>query len=350
MTNESRRWKRRPEDATWGDFGADDQLGRLNLLTPQKVLEGMREVREGRTFCLSLPLDYPGGTALNPRRQPPRLAPTLRGDCPNMTYPLSRDDPRLLDVICDDTVQLALQYSTQWDSLAHMGQWFDANDDGEPEMLFYNGFRAGEDVVGPLDYRQPEAPPTHRAPRAAKLGIENMAATCVQGRAVMIDLKREFGTAALVIGYRELKAAMDAQSVVVEPGDMVCLRTGFDEALLEMGGKPDMVRLQGRFAALDGRDEALRRWIVDSGVVALIADNPAVEMLPARPAATERYPSHPLHDLCLFRLGVYLGELWHLSELADWLGAQGRNRFLLTAPPLRLPGAVGSPVTPVATT
>ena len=46
--------------------------------------------------------------------------------------------------------------------------------------------------------------------------------------------------------------------------------------------------------------------------------------------------------------GSSWGELWYLSELADWLRRAGRNRFLLTAPPLRLPGAVGSPVTPVA--
>jgi len=52
---------------------------------------------------------------------------------------------------------------------------------------------------------------------------------------------------------------------------------------------------------------------------------------------------------CLFKLGVHLGELWHLTPLADWLRAHGRHRFLLTAPPLRLPGAVGSPTTPVAT-
>jgi hypothetical protein len=41
--------------------------------------------------------------------------------------------------------------------------------------------------------------------------------------------------------------------------------------------------------------------------------------------------------------------MWLLSDLADWLRDAGRSRFLLTAPPLRLPGAVGSPVTPVAT-
>lgn len=57
----------------------------------------------------------------------------------------------------------------------------------------------------------------------------------------------------------------------------------------------------------------------------------------------------PLHGHCLFKLGVPLGELWHLSALAEWLHEHRRSRFLLTAPPLRLPGAVGSPVTPVAT-
>jgi hypothetical protein len=56
-----------------------------------------------------------------------------------------------------------------------------------------------------------------------------------------------------------------------------------------------------------------------------------------------------LHAHCLFKLGVYLGEIWYLSELADWLRAHGRSRFLLTAPPLRLPGAVGSPANAVAT-
>ena len=57
----------------------------------------------------------------------------------------------------------------------------------------------------------------------------------------------------------------------------------------------------------------------------------------------------PLHAHCLFKLGVHLGEMFDLTALADWLREHDRFRFLLTAPPLRLPGAVGSPVTPVAT-
>src|SRR5207244_13453786 len=80
------RWKKRPEGSTWGDFGPDDQPGRLNLLTPKKVKQGVAEVKEGLNFCLSLPLDYPGGNVLNPRRHPPVLRPTLRNGRPNMVY------------------------------------------------------------------------------------------------------------------------------------------------------------------------------------------------------------------------------------------------------------------------
>ena len=85
------------------------------------------------------------------------------------------------------------------------------------------------------------------------------------------------------------------------------------------------------------------------GIVAICADNFAVEAYPAAPGATGSYPGLPLHAHCLFKLGLHLGELWHFAELAQWLRAHGRSSFLLTAPPLRLPGAVGSPATPVAT-
>ena len=90
---DNQRWTRRPPGSTWGDWGPDDERGRLNLLTPEKVLQGVAEVKIGKTFCLSLPLDYPGGAILSPRRHPPVLKPTMRGDKPNMNYPLRCDDP-----------------------------------------------------------------------------------------------------------------------------------------------------------------------------------------------------------------------------------------------------------------
>ena len=55
----SKRWVNRPEGSTWGDFGPDDQRGRINLLTPAKLKQGIAEVKEFQPFCLSLPLDLP---------------------------------------------------------------------------------------------------------------------------------------------------------------------------------------------------------------------------------------------------------------------------------------------------
>lgn len=78
MSEAKPRWKNRPEGSNWGDFGPDDQLGRLNLITAEQVLSGAREIREGMSFCLSMPLDFPGKAYLinggirqskNPRRK-----------------------------------------------------------------------------------------------------------------------------------------------------------------------------------------------------------------------------------------------------------------------------------------
>jgi kynurenine formamidase len=118
--------------------------------------------------------------------------------------------------------------------------------------------------------------------------------------------------------------------------------------LLEMNKTPDAHLLENSCAVLEGRDPKLLQWITDSGLVALIADNYAVEAHPASHKAGA-CATLPLHEHCLFKLGIHLGEIWHLSPLANWLRTHQRSRFLLTAPPLRLPGAVGSPATPIAT-
>src|SRR5476651_1868367 len=107
-----KRWKHRPEGSTWGDWGDDDQLGRLNLISPTGDENGWR-----------------------------------------FNFLTKTINPLFMDVASDDRVILTLQYSTQWDTLAHVGGMFDADGDGVPEALYYNGFKAGSDVVGP----QPDA-------------------------------------------------------------------------------------------------------------------------------------------------------------------------------------------------
>ena len=260
MTNP--RWKRRPPGSTWGDWGPDDQIGRLNLLTPDKVLKGVAEVKEGRTFCLSLPLDYPGGTVVNPRRHPPRLIANKRNGMPYIAYPLAREDPKLVDVVCDDIVEMTLQYSTQWDSLAHVGQLFDADGDGKPEIVFYNGYLAGEHVIGPMDYRDGGAVERGEHVGALKLSVDHMAAHGMQGRGVMIDLERHCGRGASFVGYDRLMRIMEADKVEVEEGDLVCFRTGYDRVILDMKKSPDAAVLSANpGAGLDGRDERLLNWI-----------------------------------------------------------------------------------------
>jgi kynurenine formamidase len=325
----------------------------MNELTPEKVKQGIAEVKEGKTFCLSMPLDYPGGSALNPRRHPPQIRPTLRNDKPNFIYRVEWDSPGMTDVINDDMVLLHLQYSTQWDTLAHVGALFDADGDGKPEPVFYNGYRGGEDIVGPTDAKDAGAIPgtfveAKGTSSAKALGVENMAVKCLQGRAVMIDLYAHYGRKRHAVGYDDLMRIMAADGIKVEPGDFVCLRTGFDDLILEMKKKPDAHILETTCTGLDGSDQRLQQWVTESKLVALISDNYAVEIHNA-PLKPGQCAMLPLHQHCLFKTGVNLGEIWRLSELADWLRKNNRSRFLMTAPPLRLPGAVGSPATPVAT-
>ena len=336
------RWHQRPPGSNWGEWGPDDQLGRLNLLTPQKVREGIAEVTEGLNFCLSLPLDFPGGNVLNERRHPPRLSPTVRNGNPNLNYLMAKDKPLSTDVMSDDAVLLHTQYSTQWDGLAHVGGLFDVDGRGEAHPMYYNGYRAGTDVF-PGGYTVDGA-----GRRVSALGIERMAQTCVQGRGVMIDLRHHLGDARTNVGYDALMHIMQADRVIVEPGDMVCLHTGFAEVVLSMGGRPDHHTLENSCAVLDGRDERLLQWITESRLSVIACDNYAVEGHPAS-HKEGRCSDVPLHELCIFKLGVHLGELWRLTPLAEWLRQHQRSRFLLTAPPLALPGAIGSPVTPVAT-
>jgi kynurenine formamidase len=350
----TKRWTQRPEGSTWGDWGDDDELGRINLLTPEKVLQGVREVEAGISFCLSLPLDFPGGTILNERRPPPVIGPTVDMDGnPSVFYNVHMSgmedfgDPKYVDVWADDIVTLSLQYSTQWDSLAHVGAEFDADGDGAEEAVYYNGYRAGVDLVGPKDDARGDG--GHHRCFAHHLGLEHMAFHGVQGRGVLVDLVHHLGRDFRGVRLDTLREIMAADRVVVEPGDMLLLHTGFATQVLEWNREPHPEEIFRTCSWLDARDPALLEWIAESQISALVADNYAVEGLLGKDRHPHRHSFLPIHHLCLFKLGVPLGEMWYLHELAAWLRAHQRSRFLLTAPPLRLPGIVGSPLTPVAT-
>ena len=217
----------------------------------------------------------------------------------------------------DDVVTLSLQYSTQWDSLAHVGAEFDADGDGVEEAVYYNGYRAGIDLVGPQADAAGDGG-SHRC-FAHHLGLEHMAYPGVQGRGVLVDLAHHLGHDWRGVDLQTLKEIMAADNVVVEPGDMLLLHTGFATEVLKWNRDPDPVKIHMLCTYLDARDESLLQWISDSQISALVADNYAVEGLARRDRDESRHSFLPIHHLCLFRLGVPLGEMWYLHELAAWL-------------------------------
>ncbi len=151
----------------------------------------------------------------------------------------------------------------------------------------------------------------------------------------------------MAVGYDELRRILDADGVVVEPGDMVCLHTGFAERLLGMNRNPDPAIVHDLCAGLDGRDRRLLNWITDSGLCALIADNYAVEVHPPcrGTAAARRCRSTSIACSASGSISANCGTS---PRSPPGCGRTGASAFL-TAPPLRLPGAVGSPTTPIAT-
>jgi len=332
--NQAQRYVRRPDGSNWGDFGNDDQLGTLNHLDVQARLAAVAEIRTGISFSLSLPLTVPRAPVLNPRRKGPVIQPAEKNGAPVYRYPLDLDVPGATDVISDDRVTLSPQYSTQWDALGHVGSMYDAHGTGQPQPTGYNGFAVSE-------------PATEGFTGTRDLSIAPMALHGIQGRGVMVDLRAHFGDAQRKVSHRELMDVMRADGVEVQPGDVLCLHTGLADLALTLGDD-EQERLKTSCCVLDGADADLLAWIKDSRIAAIAADNHAVE-LRNHHLDTGKGALLPLHEQCLFKLGLPLGELWHLTPLAQWLRQHGRHAFFLTAAPMYVPGLVGAPVNPIAT-
>ena len=161
----------------------------------------------------------------------------------------------------------------------------------------------------------------------------------VQGRGVLVDLAHHLGHEWRGVDRETLEEIMAADDVVVEPGDMLLLHTGFATKVLEWNRDPDPVKIHAMCTYLDARDESLLEWITESQISALVADNYAVEGMVGRDRDDEpRTRSCRSTTSACSSSVCRSGELWYLHELATWLREHGRSRFLLTAPPLRLPG------------
>jgi kynurenine formamidase len=300
----------------WGAFGEGDELGTLNYLTPAAVLRGAQSIRTGERFPLSLPLDLPTG------RHHGR---------PELEKVAFRHNASIYGLVAnDDYVVLALQGSTQWDSFVHCG----VQEDGV-DGVFYNG--VDTDAVDEHGF-------------AHRNGIDKVAQVGIAGRGLLLDVARmvtesddgmldpEFSITEDVV-----RACVDAQGVAVEPGDVICFRTGWterylagdDELRLRMfGGEAPMVSA-GIAPSLAGL-AAEQRW------AAVAADNPAVESTPMP------HGSANAHITMQRNLGILFGELFLFGDLARAAAADGRYDFLFVSTPLWIPGAMGSPANALA--
>jgi kynurenine formamidase len=306
----------RPSDAramgerlrNWGRWGTSDEMGTLNYITPQKRRDAAGLVRKGAVFSLQVPMGRNGpmtGARVNPVH-----TMTATGVDHHQAVPMA-DGARYTD----DVMFLYLQSGTEWDGLAHI--FYDDQ--------LYNGFPASSvDSNG-----------------AARLSIDKTASQYVS-RGVLLDVARHRGVDCLGpddrIGGQELAAVANAQSVEVSEGDILLVRTGM---LSEWSRTGSWARYHGSHPglALDALE-----WLHERRVAAVASDNGAVEGVDkqARPLAI------PMHMVALRDMGLPLGESFYLEELAEDCAADGVWDFLLVAPALRIEGAVGSPVNPIA--
>ncbi len=297
--------------SNWGRWGQDDERGALNYIDEEKVRLAAQLVRRGAVFSLQLPLDDQGPQtgAFG------RVNPIHQMVATGTDHVAGRQPYGPGWGFADDSLFLFLQGGSQWDALSHVFR------DGR----MYNGYPATE--VG--------------SQGAARNGIENVPALATRG--VLLDVPRALDRASLepgeAIGPDLLDRVCDAQGVTVGRGDVVLVRTG------------DMAQRRGRpgwdgYAAGDAPGLSLSSapWLAEHEVAGVASDTWGIEVRPNEIPGSFQ----PLHLVLLVSMGLMLGEIWHLDELAEDCAEDGTYEFLLVAPPLVIPGAVGSPVNPQA--
>jgi kynurenine formamidase len=301
--------------SNWGRWGAEDQVGALNLIGAEQVVEAARLVRKGTVIRLGLPFAADGPLPDGIDRRNPLHLMTELGRTPR-----SRGEFRYTD----DWITMPLQASTHWDALAHVIL------DG----AMYNGFKADE----------------HITPTGATRCAIDQAASGVVGRGVLLDVAGYRGVAHLrsgeVISPGELDAVAEAQKVTIKAGDIILLRTGWWEKYLADGSR------EGFWAGEPGPGLESAQWFRAHDIAGVCADNFSVEAVEHRPDgwASPEIPDQAftLHVILSKYLGMMVGELYDLTQLAADCAQDNVYEFLFCAPPLPVSGAVGSPVNPLA--
>jgi kynurenine formamidase len=288
----------------WGRWGDDDERGALNLLTPEAVMRGASAITTGKVYPLGIPIQAEGVPNFDYRGKPMRL-----------TLEDSTDEGSYAEYGCapgtgahEDVLIFASHATSHMDALIHVYE----------DHQHYNGVPhlAMRAMVG-----------------ATKLGIEKAAGFA--SRAVLLDFVRYFDEGPWVLGGRnvtgaDLQGACDAQGVEIQSGDIVLLRFGYLDMWWAQNGE---VGFDQPGLGLDGAE-----WLAAKDVIAVGADNAAVECVPF-----DGNDFLAVHKVLLVRHGIYMLEFLDLSAPARdecWEG-------LLSVAPLKITGATGCPINPI---
>jgi kynurenine formamidase len=303
-----------PRVHNWGRWGADDEIGTANYITADAIVAAARLVRRGLVISCALPLDERG--PVFPTRIPPKHVMTSTG----ADYAAGKQPRGSLPEggmkFSDDYIFAALQCSTQWDGLSHA--WYGTQ--------LYNAV--------------PET--AIRGTGADRLSIDKLYRHFV-ARGVLIDLPRAINDGTrLAQGYAitgdDLDRGLAFAKADVREGDVVLVRTGHVPWYYELKDKREF------WTGAPGLGMSTVQWLHDRRVAAIALDTVAAEVQPAETAGAVL----PLHGLLIRDLGLTIGELFDLEPLAASCADDGVYEFLFVAPPLRIVGAVGSPINPLA--
>jgi kynurenine formamidase len=302
----------------WGRWGDDDERGTLNHVTPEHVARGASLAQLGEIISLAVPFDEKGPqTGGFARFNPIHLMTRDGNDALANTTP--RDFYGGRDAYirsADDIIIMPLQCGTQWDALGHIVF----------EGKVYNGYDAS--FVSSAG--------------ALKNDVCNAASGLI-GRGVLLDLPRAMGVQSLApgfaIGADELEACANAQGVTVGTGDYVLVRTGQMGDVKRRGAWAD-------YAAGPAPGLGLKavEWIHERQLGGIATDTWGMEVLPNETPDVFQ----PLHIVLIVHMGLWVGEIFDLEQLATRCGEIGRWEFFFNAAPLPFTRAVGSPVNPIA--
>ncbi len=301
----------------WGKWGPADEIGTLNYTQAEDIIAAARLVRKGKVISLALNFDhhgpqgaksnYPAMGRINP------VHTMLRTGTDAYSGVLDSRGIRA----ADDMVVMPLQCGTQWDGLGHV--FYENN--------MWNGYDCREVTSA----------------GAQKCGIEKTKNKMV-GRGVFLDVARALGKECLDDGYGITGADLDLtakkQGIEMKRGDFVIVRTGQMEQKLKAGswdGYPGGDAPGFSFETLE--------WIQRTQLAALASDTWGCEV---RPNESEKGINQPWHWITIPIMGMTMGEIFYLKDLAEDCAADGVYEFLFVAPALPITGGVGSPINPLA--